>query len=324
MNAFARVTEDHDLLALHLTPCASRLYRWLLRRKPAGRPQEFEANEFSAWTGIARKRPYSIRHIQRAVLELISLGLVEIRKQYTSQIFRLVAHHPSDENVQIVDKNVQNLTKMSKIEASKPCNSVASYREELERSNNHPTHPAAADKKNEEIEEAEDQGSVLQRQDAKVPDLDAGLTNLVQDPVKDHFSDAAQNREVLYQVRDAIAPIPLNPQIKKVVLAAALTTVQDAIALVKERRQKGEVKNPAGLLVEAIRGQWKPAQSVRSVMAEFKVWYEEACTKGVIDPFSTSDIKITGLPLGSIGVRRRGSEVWEDWRAIAAESHVNS
>lgn len=101
------------------------------------------------------------------------------------------------------------------------------------------------------------------------------------------------------------------------VLEAALTTVQDAIALVKERQKRGEVKNPAGLLVEAIRGQWKPAQSVRSVTAEFKVWYEEACAKGVIDPFSTSDVQITGLPLGSIGVRRCGSEVWEDWRAIA-------
>src|SRR5690349_10362369 len=95
---FARVTHTHDLLALQLTPCASRLYRWLLRRKPAGRPQEFEASEFSEWTGISRKRPYSIRHIQRAVLELIDLGLIEIRKQYTSQIFKLVAYHPKDEN----------------------------------------------------------------------------------------------------------------------------------------------------------------------------------------------------------------------------------
>jgi hypothetical protein len=255
-------------------------------------------------------------------VELIALGLVEIRKQYTSQIFKLVAHHPSDENVQILDQNVQIATKMSQTEASKPCNSVPFYREDLEISDNPLTHPVAADEKIDEIEIGSDQEGVLRELDAKIPALNAELTNLVPNSAKDHFSDAAQNREVLYQVRDAIAPIPLNPQIKKVVLESALTTVQDAIALVKERQKRGEVKNPAGLLVEAIRGQWKPAQSVRSVMAEFKVWYEAACAKGVIEPFSTSDIQITGLPLGSIGVRRRGSEIWEDWRAIASESQT--
>lgn len=100
-------------------------------------------------------------------------------------------------------------------------------------------------------------------------------------------------------------------------LEATLTTVQDAIALVKERKQSGEVKNPAGLLVDAIRGQWKPAQRSASATAEFNHWYHKAYAAGLIEYFTSSDSKVTGLPPSSIGVLRRGSEVWEDWRAIA-------
>jgi hypothetical protein len=109
----------------------------------------------------------------------------------------------------------------------------------------------------------------------------------------------------------------LNPQIAAVVLEATLTTVQDAIALVKERKQGGEVKNPAGLLVDAIRGQWKPSQRSASATSEFNIWYHKAYAAGLIEYFTSSDSKVTGLPPGSIGVLRRGSGVWEDWRAIA-------
>jgi hypothetical protein len=94
-------------------------------------------------------------------------------------------------------------------------------------------------------------------------------------------------------------------------------SIKNTIALVKERKQSGEVKNPAGLLVDAIRGQWKPAQRSASATAEFNDWYHKAYAAGLIEYFTSSDSKVTGLPPGSIGVLRCGSEVWEDWRAIA-------
>ena len=39
--------------------------------------------------------------------------------------------------------------------------------------------------------------------------------------------------------------------------------VLDAIAVVKKHKEKDTVKNPAGLLVEAIKNQWKPNNSVQ-------------------------------------------------------------
>lgn len=315
---FARVTHAHDALALQLTPCAGQLYRWLLRRRPAGRPQEFELNEFSEWTGASRKRSYSIRHIQRSLLELTESGLVEVVRKYSGKIFKLVAKHPElDKNVQNLDQNVQITMEMSKIGTSNPCGSVPSYREKLETTDKPSTHPAAVNNRNQNNQEFKDQGKTLDLESLKCSDPNAGLTNSVQDGETDNFSASREQREILIQVEAAIAPIPLNPQITAVVLEAALTTVQDAIALLKERKQSGEVKNPAGLLVDAIRGQWKPAQQSASATAEFNHWYHKAHAAGLIEYFTSSDTKMTGLPPGSIGVLRRGSEVWEDWRAIA-------
>jgi hypothetical protein len=314
---FARVTHAHDALALQLTPCAGQLYRWLLRRRPAGRPQEFELDEFSEWTGTSRKRSYSIRHIQRSLFELVNSGLVEVVRKYSGKIFKLVANHPhSDKNVQKLEQNVQVGMEMSKIEASNPCSSVLSYREKLETTEKPSTHPAAKSDRNQN-QDLKDQEKASKVEIPKIPDPNAGLINLVQDSETDNFSASGEQREILIQVEAAIAPIPLNPQIAAVVLEATLTTVQDAIALVKERKQSGEVKNPAGLLVDAIRGQWKPAQRTLDATAEFNHWYREAYAAGLIEYFTSSDSRVTGLPPGSIGVLRRGSEVWEDWRAIA-------
>jgi hypothetical protein len=319
---FARVTHAHDALALQLTPCAGQLHRWLLRRRPAGRPQEFELDEFSKWTGASRKRSYSIRHIQRSLFELVNSGLVEVVRKYSSKIFKLVANHPQlDKNVQNLDQNVQVGMEMSKIEASNLCSSVLSYIEELETTDKPATHPAVISNENQN-QEVKDQEKASDFETIKIPDLNAGLTNLVQDAEIDNFSASGEQHAILNQVEVAIAPIPLNPQIAAVVLEATLTTVQDAIALVKERKQSGEVKNPAGLLVDAIRGHWRPAQRSTGVTAEFNDWYHKAYAAGLIEYFTSSDNRVTGLPPGSIGVLRRGSEIWEHWRAIALESQM--
>jgi len=315
---FARVTHAHDTLALQLTPCAGQLYRWLLRRKPAGRSQEFELNEFSEWTGVGRKRSYSIRHIQRSLIELAEFGLVEVVRKYSGKIFKLIANHPQlDKNVAELDQNVQPGMEMSKIGASNPYSSVLSSRDQLKTTDNPPTHPAAVKDQNQN-QRLEDQKKAFEVKTVATPDPNAGLNKLVQDFELDDFSASAEQREILNQVEVVIAPIPLNPQIATVVLEATLTTVQDALALVKERKQGGQVKNPAGLLVDAIRGQWKPTECSPSAMSEFSDWYHKAYAAGLIEYFTSSDTKITGLPLGSIGVLRRGSEVWEDWRAIAS------
>ena len=153
MTAFARVTEAHDAVLLGHTPCAGLLYRWLLRRKPAGKVQELELEEFVTWSRVCRPNPYSIRHAKRALAELIESGVVEVMRRYTSQILKVICYHPadpetepkapsshSDKNVQVQDGNVQDETEMSKTGASNPHHFVPTYREYRETTNIVPTH----------------------------------------------------------------------------------------------------------------------------------------------------------------------------------------
>ena len=54
------------------------------------------------------------------------------------------------------------------------------------------------------------------------------------------------------------AGFQLNPWLKNLLFTTSVEVVRDAMAVVAENQQRGRVRNPEGLLVEAIRNQWKP------------------------------------------------------------------
>ncbi len=54
------------------------------------------------------------------------------------------------------------------------------------------------------------------------------------------------------------AGFQLNPWLKSLILSTSVEVVRNAIAVVKENQRWGIVRNPEGLLVEAIRNQWQP------------------------------------------------------------------
>jgi len=55
-----------------------------------------------------------------------------------------------------------------------------------------------------------------------------------------------------------MAGFHLNPWLKTLILSNNVEVVRDAIAVVEENRRRGIVRNCEGLLVQAIRNQWKP------------------------------------------------------------------
>jgi len=54
------------------------------------------------------------------------------------------------------------------------------------------------------------------------------------------------------------AGFKLNPWLKNLLFTSSVEVVRDAMAVVAENQQRGKVRNLEGLLVEAIRNQWKP------------------------------------------------------------------
>jgi hypothetical protein len=98
--------------------------------------------------------------------------------------------------------------------------------------------------------------------------------------------------EIEAQVKEAIAPVPLNQQIKKSLLQSTTEAILDAVAVVKQHKQKAQVKNPAGLFRAALQNLWKPnAPKAQAVLLgfrnefeqqEFNEWYRLAEQVGLV------------------------------------------
>jgi hypothetical protein len=83
---------------------------------------------------------------------------------------------------------------------------------------------------------------------------------------------------------DAIAPIPLNQNLRKQVLQVQGDVILDAVALVKQQKAQGKAKNPAGLLVKAIQNNWKPnpiEENAYSIPDDFNEWFDLARKSGL-------------------------------------------
>lgn len=292
--AFAKVTDLHDRISLQVTPCAGALYRFLLRKKPAGKQQELDIEEdFLSWSEGRRKRPYSLRHIQRALTELIDLGLVEVVKKFTGKIFKLIAYHPGQEKkIPSWNENVQNGTKMSKKGASNPHGCVPII-ESVETTDSPPTNPVAV--KNE-FEGVEVTAFIKAEQDEVVdhPESESSSNqnprSLEQHTNSDQISARDLKTKIFVEVE--AAGFKLNSGLKAVILGPGVTAeaVRDAIAAVREYLASGKLlkRTSEALLSSAIQNKWKPAASAASAPEGFNEWFKLAYDLGVAG-FSSRD-----------------------------------
>jgi len=157
-------TEQHDNAAADLTPCAARLYRWMLEQAPGGVSQSVDLEDFQSST-ICRKRQagYHIKHILRSFKELVEAGLARVTRWYGNckRLFNVVVRHSGAiRPIQLSER--KNSRKQEKIlHGSKKFQSEAETRilplsiqsKSKDSTDTHPPHPAAVFKKNYEEEE---------------------------------------------------------------------------------------------------------------------------------------------------------------------------
>ena len=136
MTAFARMTANHDLWAVYVSPCARFLYQFLLRLRPAGQAIEFEFEDFNQHITQTHRRPFSNKWIKTAIAQLEEIGLIQILKKFNTHCLKLVAVHPnffSDEKAaQLAQKPCHYSRETSKKGASNPDSAVPIHRENIE------------------------------------------------------------------------------------------------------------------------------------------------------------------------------------------------
>lgn len=70
------------------------------------------------------------------------------------------------------------------------------------------------------------------------------------------FLESGKPDGILREVKDA--GFRVNSWLENLIETASVEVVRNAIALVEQKRRRGTVWNPEGLLVEAIRNKWQP------------------------------------------------------------------
>ncbi|NJN38723.1 MAG: hypothetical protein HC790_08370 [Acaryochloridaceae cyanobacterium CSU_3_4] len=177
---------------------------------------------------------------------------------------------------------------------------ISSIQEFKETTDTVPTlHPVFTDKQGDELVKEQ---AVLVKADGSLLVVSEQLENNLEGneatnkSVQEQTEQKTLDTELREEIEEVIAPARLNPQIQRQILSVSAEVVRDAIAVVKERKVKGKVKNPAGLLSAAIKGQWKPS-FVKDVSMgldeaekqEFNEWFELARQAGLVLASSVID-----------------------------------
>ena len=291
MTAFARITEDHDLILMQLPPAARSLYQWLLRRCPAGKTQEFDLNAFQDFSSHSRKRPYCKRQIRNALNCLINQGLVESILQFNARFWKLIARHPDTADEQKTSQNEkktsQNRNKISQKQASNPYGYIPLYRESREiTKTHHPLHPVLKSEIDKEGLASSTHTLNVENQDVEEYKETRTDPALIPKPQNVPLSseEIILDPDLQAEVEEVIAPQPLNMNIKRVVMSASVEIIQNALSVVRQQKKAGRAKRPAGMLVKAIQECWtpNPTNAVAGMPDGFSEWFNLAREKGIV------------------------------------------
>lgn len=324
MTAFARITDEHDLILMQLPPAARSLYQWLLRRCPAGKTQEFDLNAFQDFSSHSRKRPYCKRQIRNALNCLIDQGLVETILQFNARFWKLIARHPetADEKKtsQIEKETSQNRNKISNIQTSKPYKSVPIYRENRETTKTH--HPLLP------VLKSDKEGMSISTQNLNVENVDPDVAVESESGCEKTRTDSSSNPkpqnvplsseeinidpQLQAEVEEVIAPQPLNMNIKRVVMSASVEIIQNALSVVRQQKKAGRAKRPAGMLVKAIQEHWSPnpIDAVAGIPDGFNEWFNLAREKGIV----TASMPVNGQMCVCTDPEKGD---WQPWTELA-------
>ena len=226
--SFARISADISELTLNLTPCARRLYDWLLQQKRSGVPQEVFLEEFAETTAHRRRGSYSIAHIKRALKELLDSELVGLVLRYSAKIFKLVAHDSRTFSSRFETEMSKSVTKKSKIEPSNPYPAVGLNREDQRKNT--------------------DQNLAAVQIDREVGPIVQNFPEL----------EAADYPELMEEV-EATLQQPLSTNFQQLILQFTISRVRDALDSFREsKKQSSPIRNPEAWFRAALKRAYKP------------------------------------------------------------------
>ncbi len=244
---YVQWTEHHQQQAQGLPPCAIHLWQYLLYKYPGGVPQEIDLEEVRFFISQGRSKTYCVQSLKNALWKyLVPRGLVEVVKQFTKRVMRVVANHcgPVKEIEKRFSKlafNLQSTKQICKneaqpIEIPSSLQSLSEHTEPLSAT----TEKASAerggcdDEEMKEIQEAITDAPFMQ------DDKEQESKQAIKPSDDDKFS-APVARTILERLRDM--NIPLSQEVLELVAKTPVAQIERNVsALEEEAATKGVTK----------------------------------------------------------------------------------
>lgn len=95
-------------------------------------------------------------------------------------------------------------------------------------------------------------------------------------------SSAEGQPDFLKKITDAIAPQPLTPYLKRLVLTSSVEILNNAIAAYQEAKEENRVKHPIKYMISAIKHAFTPNKQASPMLSDFTRWFNEAYKAGLV------------------------------------------
>jgi len=257
---YVQWTEHHQHQAQGLPPCAIHLWQYLLYKYPGGVPQEIDLEEIRFEISEGRSKTYCVQSLKNALWKyLVPKGLVEVVKQFTKRIMRVVANHAGP--VKEIEKRFGfpefNLhsTKLS-CESEPKSIEIADSIQISSKSAQTPVEEGGA--KEEELEE-------IRAAIADAPFMPSSneqeSSPPVEPPVEDKFS-APVARTILERLRSL--GIPLSSEVRSLVRRTPVAQLERNVSALEEEATTKGLKSPIAALKYFVANNCQPRNDRQS------------------------------------------------------------
>lgn len=237
---YVQWTEYHQHQAQGLPPCAIHLWQYLLHKYPGGVPQEIDLDEVRFEISQGRSKTYCVQSLKNALWQyLVPQGLVEVVKQFTKRIMRVVASHagPVKEIEKKFDELQTDLHSPKQICESAAETLIAASSLQMNTKNTEPAGKAGSrdDEELAEIIDAITNAPFIQ-------DKDEQETSLPAEPPTENKFSAAVAQTILERLRHL--DIPLSAEVRSLVAQTSEAQMERNISALEEEAATKGLKSP--------------------------------------------------------------------------------
>lgn len=246
-------------------PCAIHLWQYLLYKYPGGVPQEIDLEQLRFEISEGRSKIYCVQSLKNALGKyLVPRGLVEIVKEFTKRILRVVANHAGplkeiEKRFALAQSNLRSSKQICKSSAENVDFSSSIQRDSK---TTQQTEESCADEELEEILAAI----------ADAPFMKDDYVQQSSPLVEDKFSAPSINRRlvgppvvrtILERLRDL--NIPLSQEVRSLVAKTPVAHMERNISALEESAATKGLKSPIAALKYFVANNCQPRLALGTV-----------------------------------------------------------